>query len=473
MTRYERLAKSMAAEIRSGNLAAGSRMPSLRQLIAQHGVSQSTVTRAYYLLEQWGLVRAAERSGYFVTPPSSTGKATTRGTTGETATVDISELVFSVLDAAKRPGIVPLGSAFPSPLLFPLARLAKSLGQAARSISPWSTVVDLPPGNESLRRQIALRYLRAGISQPAEEIVVTNGALEALNLCLVAVTQPGDIVAVESPGFYGALQAIERLGLRAVEIPVDTVTGLDLDALAEALARHPIRACWFMTNFQNPIGVTLSAAKKQALVDLLAQYEVPLIEDDVYGELHYAPGYPPPAMAFDRHGLVMHCSSFSKTLAPGYRIGWVSAGRYAARVQRLKLMTTLSASIPVQAGVADYLEHGGYERHLKKIRLAMQSHQEAMSEAIQRWLPAGTGQTLPDGGYFLWLTFPEPIDAMALHRLAIEHGISVAPGPMFSATHAFENCIRLNYGHPWSPRIEEAIRTLGTLLVSPEVHAHS
>ncbi|WP_027796023.1 aminotransferase-like domain-containing protein [Paraburkholderia acidipaludis] len=473
MTRYERLAKSMAAEIRSGNLVPGSRMPSLRQLIAQHGVSQSTVTRAYYLLEQWGLVRAAERSGYFVNPPATGGKPATRSTTGESATVDISELVFSVLDAAKRPGIVPLGSAFPSPLLFPLARLAKSLGQAARSVSPWSTVVDLPPGNENLRRQIALRYMRVGISQPAEDIVVTNGALEALNLCLMAVTQPGDVVAVESPGFYGALQAIERLGLRAVEIPVDTLTGLDLEALAEALARHPIRACWFMTNFQNPTGVTLSAAKKQALVDLLAQHEVPLIEDDVYGELHYSPSYPPPAKAFDRHGFVMHCSSFSKTLAPGYRIGWASAGRFAARVQRLKLMTTLSASIPVQAGIADYLEHGGYERHLKKIRLAMQSHREAMSQAIRRWLPVGTQQSAPEGGYFLWLTFPEAIDAMALHRLAIEHGISVAPGPMFSAAHAFENCIRLNYGHPWSARIEEAIRTLGTLLVHPEVRARS
>jgi DNA-binding transcriptional MocR family regulator len=199
---------------------------------------------------------------------------------------------------------------------------------------------------------------------------------------------------------------------------------------------------------------------------------VPLIEDDVYGELHYAPNYAPPAMAFDRHGLVMHCSSFSKTLAPGYRVGWVSAGRYAARVQRLKVMTTLSASIPVQAGIADYLEHGGYERHLKKIRLALQSQRDAMSEAIRRWLPEGTQLSNPDGGYFLWLTFREPIDAMALHRLAIEHGISVAPGPMFSATHAFENCIRLNYGHPWSARIETAIRTLAELLVHPDVRAH-
>ncbi|QNB16490.1 PLP-dependent aminotransferase family protein [Paraburkholderia tropica] len=466
MTRYERLAQIMATEIRSGDVAAGSRMPSLRQIIAQHGVSQSTAARAYYLLEQWGLVRAAERSGYFVAPRPVNGKATQAVTADEdeATTVDISELVFSVLDAAKQPGIVPLGSAFPSPTFFPLSRLAKSLGHAARSVSPWSTVVDLPPGNENLRRQIALRYMRIGISQPADEIVVTNGALEALNLCLMAVTQPGDVVAVESPGFYAALQAVERLGLRAVEIPVDPQTGLDLDVLANTLRKHPVRACWFMTNFHNPTGVTLSDAKKKALVDLLAQHDVPLIEDDVYGELHFSPDYPKPAMAFDRHGLVMHCSSFSKTLAPGYRVGWVSAGRFAERVQRLKLMTTLSASIPAQAGIADYLEHGAYERHLKKMRLALRDQRDALCAAIRRWLPAGTQWTIPDGGYFLWLRFDKAIDAMELHRRAIGRGISVAPGPIFSATCAFEHCIRLNYGHPWSPRIDAAIRTLGEIL---------
>ncbi|MEM5300302.1 PLP-dependent aminotransferase family protein, partial [Burkholderia sp. JPY481] len=180
-----------------------------------------------------------------------------------------------------------------------------------------------------------------------------------------AVTRPGDVIAVESPGFYAALQAIERLDLRAVEIPVDPVTGLDLDALAVALDKHPIRACWFMTNFQNPTGVTLSVEKKKALVELLAKREIPLIEDDVYQELHFSRDRPLPAKAFDTKGLVMHCSSFSKTLAPGYRIGWVAAGRFADRVQRLKLMTTLSASIPVQAGIADYLQYGGYDKHLR------------------------------------------------------------------------------------------------------------
>ncbi|PRH12189.1 aminotransferase-like domain-containing protein [Burkholderia multivorans] len=484
MKRYETLAHTIADEIRHGNLAAGTRLPSLRQIIAQHGVSQSTVFRAYYLLEQWGLIRARERSGYYVAPGAAApagdapgaaapgpGASEPRasGRAASTRKVDISDLVFSVLDAATQPGIVPLGSAFPSPQLFPLPRVAKSLAQAARRISPWSTVVDLPPGNEALRRQIALRYLATGIAQPIDELVVTNGALEALNLCLMAVTRPGDVVAVESPGFYAALQAIERLDLRAVEIPVDPRTGLDLDTLANALDRHDVRACWFMTNFQNPTGVTLSIEKKRALVELLAARDVPLIEDDVYGELHFGPDYPLPARAFDRHGLVMHCSSFSKTLAPGYRIGWAAAGRFAEKVQRLKLMTTLSASIPAQAGIANYLEYGGYDRHLRKLRGALQAQLDRMEDALRRWLPPGVDWVRPEGGYFLWLAFPDAIDAMALHRQAIARGISVAPGPLFSAAHGFARCVRVNFGHPWSGDIERAIRVLGELAAASAV----
>jgi DNA-binding transcriptional MocR family regulator len=466
MKRFELLANTMADDIRSGTRPVGSRMPSVRQLTTQHGISQSTVFRAYYLLEDWGLIRARERSGYYVAPGATlkNQQAPRRPLTLESAKVEISDLVFSVLDAAKHPDIVPLGSAFPSPQLFPLLRLAKSLGHSSRLISPWSTVVDLPPGNEQLRRQIALRYMGMGIAQSMEELVVTNGALEALNLCLMAVTRPGDLVAIESPGFYAALQAIERLDLRAVEIPVDPVSGIDLQALADALDKHPIRACWFMTNYQNPTGAALSQERKKALVELLAQHDVPLIEDDVYGELHYGPTYPLPAMAFDKTGLVMHCSSFSKTLAPGYRIGWVAAGRFADKVQRLKLMTTLSASIPAQAGIADYLQHGGYDKHLRKLRGSLHGQLAEMDAALRRWMPDDSHWTRPSGGYFLWVRLPPRVDAMKLHRLAIENGISIAPGPVFSARHEFRDHIRLNFGHPWSDRMESAIRTLSTLL---------
>ena len=330
MKRYEVLANSIADGIRSGQIPIGSRLPSLRQIIAQRGVSQSTVFRAYYLLEEWGLIRAEERAGYFVTRGAAVKQVPLHQDMplADSTKVDISDLVFSVLDAAKHPDIVPLGSAFPSPLLFPSARLLKSLTQGTRALSPWSTVVDLPPGNDHLRRQIALRYVATGMSIPPEEIVVTNGALEALNLCLMAVTRPGDVVAVESPGFYAALQAIERLDLRAVEIPVHPVTGLDLDALAAALDKHSIRACWFMTNFQNPTGVTLSDAKKKSLVELLAARDVPLIEDDVYQEMHFSRDRPLPAKAFHALQFVLEdaCTGLS------YRMGvrWTLRGSRAA-----------------------------------------------------------------------------------------------------------------------------------------------
>jgi len=466
MKRYETLANTIAAEIRAGGMPVGTRLPSVRHLTAEYGVGQSTVFRAYYLLEEWGLIRARERSGYFVAPGAKVPLAATvtQAKLTEPTAIDVSSLVFSVLEAVKHPDIVPLGSAFPSPLLFPLPRLAKSLAHATRMLSPWSTVVDLPPGNENLRRQIDLRYICMGIPQPIDEIVVTNGAMEALNLCLMAVTRPGDIVAIESPCFYAALQAVERLGLRAIEIPVDPRTGLDLRVLAEGLQKHPVRACWFMTTFHNPTGTTLSMEKKKALVELLAAHEVPLLEDDVYGELHFQPERQLPAKAFDTRGLVMHCTSISKTLAPGYRIGWVAAGRFTDKVLRLKLMTSVSTSVPVQAGIADYLEHGGLDRHLRKLRGALCSQLVTMENAIERWLPPGIEFFRPTGGYFLWLRLPEEIDAMQLHRAALDHGINITPGPIFSAKHAYENYVRLNFGHPWSPKIESAMQVLGELL---------
>jgi DNA-binding transcriptional MocR family regulator len=468
MKRYEQLAEWLAAEIRSGQRAPGSRLPSVRSLTAQHGLSPSTVFQAYYRLEEKGLVRARERSGYFVTgggslpahvpPPAAPAKVSAR--------VDVSELVFSVLGAAAERDIVPLGSAFASPELFPLQRLAKSMAKAVRLLQPWETVEHLPRGSASLRRQIAARYLAMGMAQSPDELIVTSGAIEALNLCLAAVAQPGDLVAVESPGFYASLQALERLKLRALEIPVHPRHGLDLAALARALQRHPrhsVKACWFMTTFQNPTGASLSAAGKQELVALLARHGVPLIEDDVYGELYFGNSAPLPAKAYDREGLVMHCSSFSKTLAPGYRVGWVAPGRFGERIERQKLMTTLTPSLPAQAALADYLQHGGYDKHLRRLRHALESQKASLLGAIARHFPADVQVSQPDGGYFLWVTFAPGFDVLAWHARALAQGISIAPGPMFSARRGFGQGVRLNFGHPWTARMEDAMAELGRL----------
>jgi DNA-binding transcriptional MocR family regulator len=298
---------------------------------------------------------------------------------------------------------------------------------------------------------------------PASDIVVTNGALEALNLCLQAVTQPGDTVIVEAPTFYGALQALERLGVKALEVQTHPRTGIDLDAMEAAIQRHAPKACWLMTQFQNPLGSLMPDDKKRQLVELLARHDIPLIEDDVYGELYFGAARPVPAKAYDKQGLVLHCSSFSKCLAPGYRIGWASAGRYAQRVQRLKLTSTLSASGPAQGAIAEYLEQGGYDRHLRRLRETLQAQQERMADAIAREFPAGTRVTRPQGGFFLWLELPAAVDALALHRDALARGISVAPGPIFSASGQFASALRLNYGHPWDAAHDTAIRVLGEL----------
>jgi len=468
MKRYERFADDIAELIRSGVLGPGQRVPSVRYASQTHGVSPSTVFQAYYLLERRGLIRARPRSGYFVNAhaPRQFSEPQALQPVSESTDVDVSALVFSILDSIKDPNTVPFGSAFPSPELFPLQRLSRSLASASRSMDPRMVVTDLSPGNPQLRRQIALRYMVGGLMLPMEELLITNGALEALNLCLQAVTQPGDLVAIEAPAFYACLQVLERLKLKAVEIPVHPREGMDLGVLAQTLEKHPVKAVWCMTNFQNPVGASMPEAKKQALVELLARHQVPLIEDDVYAELYYAQQAPKPAKAFDTQGLVMHCGSFAKSLAPGYRIGWVAAGRFAQKIERLKLMTSLCASMPAQAAIADYLQHGGYDRHLRKLRYALEGQQANMLAAIARHFPAQTRVSQPSGGYFLWLELPERMDALKLFHMALAQGISIAPGPIFSPTRRFGNCIRLNYGSPWHDDAERAMETLGRIIRS-------
>lgn len=465
MKLYERYALEIATLIKAQTLRPGERLPSVRQASSHRQISPATVFAAYYLLEDQGLICARARSGYYVLPQARPLQAEpgTAPPGAQSTPVEISELVFAVLESTRRTDVVPLGSAFPSPSLFPLDKLARCLTPAMRQLAPERLVEDLTQGNERLRRQISLRYAANGTALEPEEVVITHGALEALNLCLQAVTEPGDVVAVESPTFYSALQALERLKLRAVEVATHPRDGIDLASLAAVLQAHPVKACWFMPNFQNPLGSLMPEASKQAMVDLLASHQVPLIEDDVYGELYFGLHRPPPAKTYDRAGLVLHCSSFSKCLAPGYRVGWVAAGRFAVQVQRLKLMTTLATAIPSQLAISVYLQGGGYERHLRQLRLSLVAQQALALRLIARHFPAGTRVTRPQGGYFLWLELPPQVDALQLLRLALAQDISIAPGHLFSADHRFGHCLRLNYGQQADTRFKDALQSVGQL----------
>ncbi|HEV2702107.1 MAG TPA: PLP-dependent aminotransferase family protein [Steroidobacteraceae bacterium] len=462
MRLYERLAGDLETLIREGTLRAGARAPSIRGLCRERATSPATVVRAYELLEARGLLESRVRSGFFVrgVAPARPAPAETR----RPERVDVSQLVFQILEAARQRDCVPLGSAFPSPELFPLRQLGRHLAFVAQHLDPWSTVEDLPPGSLQLRRQIAQRYRLGGAEVSPDEIVITAGGLEALNLALQVVTAPNDIVAIEAPSFYGCLQAIERSGRQAVEIPTSPEHGLDLDVLERTLREVPVKACWFMTTFHNPLGASLPTSSKERLVQMLAAREIPLIEDNVYAELYFGRDRPRITKVWDKTGLILDCGSFAKTLAPGYRLGWIAAGRFAAAVRNSKITTSLATSIPIQAAISRYLDTGVYDRHLAKLRRTLERQQTQLVAALEAYFPSQCSWLCPAGGYQLWVQLPEGVNALDLHARALEHEISVAPGPLFSARREFTRAIRLNYGHPWSARTDRAIKTLGELI---------
>ena len=465
MKLYLTVARELGSMIRGGSLRPGDRVPSVRALSRTRRVSPTTVLQAYDILMAERLIEPRARSGFYVlehrTPTAVPRSPPPRA---RSTRVMVSDLVFETLEASRDRGVVPLGSAFPGPQQFPWHQLARYLGSSARRMDPWSTVESLPPGSIDLRREISRRYLRLGMSVGVEEIVVTAGALEGLDLSLQAVARPGDTIAIESPAFYGCLQAAERLGLHVLEITTHPQQGVDLAALERAMTKTDIRACWFMTTLQHPTGATMPADKKRELVRLLSGRGIPLIEDDVYAELQFASGAALPAKAFDRKGTVMHCGSFSKCLAPGYRLGWVAAGRFAESIARRKIESSLATSLPIQQAIAQMLRHGNYDGHLTKLRRRLAGQQAAALDALRLHFPPGYRVAVPAGGYFLWIECASSVDSLEVHRQALDFGITIAPGPMFSARRGFRHYLRLNYGHPWTPAMEEAVQRLGQIL---------
>lgn len=467
-TLYEQLADALAQRILDGDLQPGERLPSVRQACAQAQVSPATVFQAYDLLEGRGLIEARPRSGFYVQLQARRLASQTAAAlpSPDSTEVAISELVFEVLHSTRHREVVPLGSAFPSPTLFPLERLARDGARAMRQLAPQALTTELVSGNARLREALRARSVRQGLKVGSDEPIITNGAMEALNLCLQAVTKPGDVVAVESPTFYAALQALERLNLRAVELPTDPQQGVDPDGLAEIIARHDVKACWLMPNFQNPLGALMPLSRKQAVMQVLQRSGTPVVEDDVYGELHHGSMRPLPLKAFDAEGQVLYCNSFSKCLAPGYRVGWALAGRYSHIVHKLKMMSSLATSVPSQLALAEYLEEGGYDRHLRQLRKTLAESLAQLRQLVLRHFPKGTRVSRPTGGYFLWVQLPDGTDTLGMHREALAHGISIAPGALFSADQRFRSSLRLNGGHPQDPRITEAVQWMGLWLES-------
>lgn len=464
MVKFKELSEKIKQQIIANIWQVGDKLPSLREQVTGSGMSLMTVMHAYQILEEQGWILSRPQSGYYVAPKTEFLSAPAAARMTLIGMVDVNAYIFALIRATGDPAVVPFGSAFPDPGLAPLRQLSRSLTAVAREITSDQLSEHLPPGNFALRGAIAKRYAMQGIHIPPEEIVITAGALESLNLSLQAVTQPGDWVLIENPCFYGALQAIERLRLKAISITSDPQFGIDLAALEQALASKPVKACWLMTNSHNPLGFTLADEKKRQLVALLEKYDVALIEDDVYSELYFGSVKPKPALAYGRGARILHCCSFSKSLVAGFRVGWVAAGQYAEQIEKLQLMSTISTSVPMQLTLAKYLSTQRYDSHLKQLRRTLEQRKIAAWQCLKRYLPAPVRIHYAGSGYFLWIELPKRVDAGQLSQIMLENKVSIAPGKMFSTDNEYNHFFRVNTSYEWGEREEAAVITLAAAI---------
>lgn len=463
--RYEQLAGLITAMIDNGTLAPGARVPSVRALSDRHGVSMSTALQTYRTLEDRGVLVARPQSGFYVAAPRNGAFAlpSISRRRAKASTVSISGAVAALLEHSSNRAFIPFGCAVPDGELLASKRLDAALARAARRDGARYNVYGPPQGELSLRGEIAKRAMRVEHMLSPDEVVITSGCTEALTLALTAVAKPGDTIAVEAPTYMGLLHTLEMLGLKAFELPVDPTRGIDVGALAHLLATERVAACAFASNFNNPLGSAMSKADKQALLAVLARYDVPLIEDDVYGDLYFGRERPKPFVAFDGGANTIYCSSFSKSLAPGYRIGWITARGRTQRVIERKLAFSLCGAVLPQIAIAEFLASGAYDTHLRSVRRVFQDNLAHMARVVEASFPPETKMSRPVGGFVLWLELPKHFDSRALFDEALKQGICFAPGDVFSASRRFRNCLRLSAGHGWDDRIEDGVRHLGQL----------
>lgn len=465
--RYIRLADDMENKIREGIYRAGEKLPSIRKLHDQTGFSITTVYQAYVELEIRGMVEARQRSGYYVKPmlrqilPSPSIKkhhATPQK-------VSINTLAYSIVEAMSDPEMLQLGGTIVVPELLPYKQLFRTIKTMPNhKLRDILTTYEKPDGSRHLKRQIAKRTLGHTRDIDLEEILITGGCIEAVSLCLQAVAEPGDTIIVESPTYPWFLQIIEDLNMYALEIPTDPATGIELDSMEMALDHHRVKACILIPNAHNPLGCIMPTEKKKAVLDLAGNRDIPIIEDDIHGDLCFEKTRPLPLKAYDRKGQVLYCSSFSKTLSPGLRVGWTMPGRFKDMVRRLKLNASIASPSLNQYIVSEYLKGGYYDRHLRRLRTALKSQVSNMALAVARHFPADTKMTAPEGGLAIWVQLGDHMDGLKIFHEARKQRIAIMPGVLCSTTDKYKNYIRLSCGFPWSERLETGVRTLGEII---------
>lgn len=447
-------------------LKVGDKLLSVRALSKEQGISLSTAFQAYYHLESKGLIEARPQSGYYVrySPQHMLSVPMVAKPAEEVVPVSVDDMISSVYKDLRSDKLLNFSIGAPATELLPAAKLNKSVVHALRSSGDSCLGYEHVQGNTDLRKQIAIQSFNWGGAISEDDVVITAGCMEALSLSLKAITKPGDAVAIESPTYFAIFQVMESLGLKVVEIPTDPATGVDLDCLESAIEKLDIKACLFVCNFNNPMGSCLPENKKKHLVNLLSKHDIPLIEDDIYGELYFGKTRPHTCKIYDKKGIVIQCGSFSKSLAPGYRIGWTIPGKFKEKVIRVKRMNNVSTNTLAQSAIAHFLENGRYELHLRHLRKALHTNCLRYTQAITSYFPDETRVTRPQGGFALWLELNKKVDGYKIHKQALKHNIGIAPGQIFSSRGQFSNCFRISFGLPYNEKVDAGLKQLGDIV---------
>ena len=463
---YLRIATRLENQIRQNLLKSGDKLPSVRALSQEQGISLSTAFKAYVELESMGMIEARPKSGYYVRvlPARFTKAPGIKPPLKKIRKVNVTQMIAMVYENMLEEGVLRLSLSAPPINLIPLAKLNKSMAEAIRKSPNGNISYENVQGNISLRKQIAKQAFSWGGNITEQDIVTTQGCMEALVFCLRAVTRPGDTVAIESPTYFGIFNVMLSLELNVLEIPVHPDQGADIEYLKQAMEKVDIKACLFVTNFSNPVGSCMPDEKKEQLVRLLAKKKIPLIEDDIYGEIYFGKSRPRTCKSFDKKGWVMLCSSVSKSLAPGYRVGWCIPGRFKDQIIQIKRMHTVTSATPTQAAIAHFFETGRYDLHMRNLRKALYTQCQRYTQAILDYFPPDTKITQPAGGYVLWIELDKNVDAFKLYQEALAKNISIAPGQIFSTDSRFTHFIRISFGISFDETIDLSIKVLGGLI---------
>jgi len=463
---YAQIAARIEKQIKQNLLKPGDKLPSVRALSLEQGISISTSYKAYVELENMGMIEARPKSGYYVkfSPARLTNAPETKPPLKKIEQATVTQMIAMVYQNMSEESVIRLSRSSPPQNLIPMAKLSKSMMESIRKSPTGNINYENLQGNISLRNHVAKNAFNWGGNITGNDVVTTQGCLEALIFCLRALTKPGNTVAIESPTFFGIFNIMLSLDLKVLEIPVNPDTGIDIDYLAEAMDKVDIKVCLFVTNFSNPVGSCMPDDSKQRLVKLITERQIPLIEDDIYGEIYFGKSRPRTCKSYDTEGWVLLCSSVSKSIAPGYRVGWCIPGRFKDQVINIKMMHTISSATPTQAAVAHFFETGRYDLHMRNLRKTLYTQSLRYTQAIATHFPPGTKISQPRGGYALWIELDKNIDAFELYQLAIAQNISIAPGQIFSTDARFTNFIRISFGLTFDDVVENSFKVLGELI---------